>query len=218
VTGDPYGAWYEHDFVVFDVETTGLERFDRIVEIGFARFEGGKLVKEWGSLLNPGVPIPPDATAIHGISDDDVADAPRFLEALPDAFAIAHDAHPVAYNASFDRGFWFRELGETPLTDLTGIPLCDERVRWLDPLIWMRKMNGPGQNKLTQCCKRHGIDIGNAHRATDDAVAAGKLMLIMEEENPPFTLCETLRRQTIIGNKQDATRRARFASQGRPYR
>ena len=49
MTGDPYAPWYEHTFVIFDVETTGLEDSDRIVELGLARFEGGELVKRWGS-------------------------------------------------------------------------------------------------------------------------------------------------------------------------
>jgi len=221
VTGNPYAAWHEHAFVVFDVETTGLglDDEDRVVEMGAARFERGQLVKRWGSLVHPGRPIPWEATEIHGISDDDVADAPPFLGVVGDLINIAHRAYPVAYNATFDRRFLCNEMNHTALTDLSGIPMFNPTLRWLDPLVWMRKTHGIwGKNKLTLCCQRYGIDIGNAHRATDDAVATGKLMLVLRDKVHPVTLTELLRRQYIFAQRQDSERASWFRSKGIPYR
>jgi len=219
MTGSPYAAWHEHTFVVFDVETTGLEQDDRVVEVGAARFEGGHLTERWGSLVNPGRPIPYEATEIHGISDQDVSSAPPFLGAVADLARLARNAYPVAYNAVFDRRFLCDEMSRTSLTGLSGIPMFDPRLRWLDPLVWMRKTYGIwGKNKLTVCCNRYGIDIGNAHRATDDAVATGKLMLVLRDKVHPVTLTELLRRQYIFAQRQDSERASWFRSKGIPYR
>ncbi len=85
--------------VVFDVEATGLnKRTDRIVAIGLVRFEPIGTSEQISYLLNPGIPIPEEATAIHGISDDDVKDAPTFAdmaEILERHFA---DADLAGYN------------------------------------------------------------------------------------------------------------------------
>lgn len=66
---------------IFDLETTGVQvTKDRIVEMAAVKIhpDGTEEIKRW--LVNPGMPIPPETTAIHGISDDDVADAPTFKE------------------------------------------------------------------------------------------------------------------------------------------
>jgi len=218
VTGDPYAPWHEHRFVVFDVETTGLEDGDRIVELGLARFEQGRLVRRWGSLIYPDMEIPEEATRIHGISGADVATAPRFVGAVADIINIARDAHPVAYNASFDRRFWIRALAQTALSDLSNIPLFDERTRWLDPLVWMRRLHGIwGKNTLGVSCERYSIDVGTAHRATDDAVATGHLMLAIKNDIYTVTLTELLRRQGILDERQDRERGEWFRKKGLPY-
>lgn len=68
----------------FDLETTGTRiGKDRIVQIGIVRLEPGGKRTNWQQLVNPGIPIPPEATAVHGISDLDVAMAPA-LEAIAD--------------------------------------------------------------------------------------------------------------------------------------
>ena len=75
--------WHDSGpFTVFDLETTGLSPVrDRIIEIGAVRVEIDGSVSRFQTLVNPGVPIPPRLTALTGIDDDMVADAPRFREA-----------------------------------------------------------------------------------------------------------------------------------------
>lgn len=71
----------ERPLVVFDLEATGLnKRTDRIVSIALVRYEPGGGMEQVHYLLNPGIPIPEEATAIHGITDGDVAKAPTFAE------------------------------------------------------------------------------------------------------------------------------------------
>lgn len=71
----------DRPLVVFDVEATGLnKRMDRIVAIALVRYEPLGTAEQINYLLNPGVPIPEEATAIHGISDADVRDAPTFAD------------------------------------------------------------------------------------------------------------------------------------------
>jgi DNA polymerase III epsilon subunit family exonuclease len=217
LTGDPYGPWWQHNLVIFDVETTGLTEEDRIVELGLVRFEQGEVVQQWGSLINPGVSIPKDATAIHGISDADVADAPSFVFALPNIIRLARGAWPVAYNASFDRAFLDREMNR--LTVSLDLPILNPLYRWVDPLVLVRRADGTwGKNKLTVACERRGIPLENAHRATDDALAAGLLLLHLSKEIPPWTMTELLRKQTEYDAEQDAERRAWFEKKGIEYR
>ena len=73
-----YGLWS-----IVDVETTGIEGA-RIVEIGVVTMRFGCVVEAWSSLINPGMPIPADATAVHGITDAMVSDAPTMADVLPE--------------------------------------------------------------------------------------------------------------------------------------
>jgi len=63
----------ERPFIVFDVETTGLDpAIDRVIELGFQVFTSEGLKQEWRSLIDPGIPIPAETTAVHKITDDDI--------------------------------------------------------------------------------------------------------------------------------------------------
>jgi DNA polymerase-3 subunit epsilon len=217
MTGDPYAPWWSHTLVVFDVETTGLDETDRVVELGLARFENGELVDEWGTLVYPDMEIPQEASEIHGITTVDVSTAPPFVGALPGVMRITRGAYPVAYNASFDRRMWVRELHRTALADIK-IPIFDPTIRWLDPLTWVRKIDGVwGKNKLTVACERYGVSLQNAHRATDDAVAAGRLLYTLKERLPSCTMTEMIRRQERLHQLQDEERAKWFKKKGIPY-
>ncbi|MBX9925435.1 MAG: 3'-5' exonuclease, partial [Hyphomicrobiaceae bacterium] len=83
------------DIAVIDTETTGLDsRVARIVQIGGVRMHGTEILTEplFNRLVNPGIPIPPATTAVHGISDGDVAAAPRFADLAADLDAFVGGA------------------------------------------------------------------------------------------------------------------------------
>jgi len=86
--------------VFFDLETTGIDvATDRIVEFALLKI-GLNGEESWlTSRVNPGVPIPPQATAIHGISDADVANEPRFKEIAPKLAAFMDDSDIAGYNS-----------------------------------------------------------------------------------------------------------------------
>ena len=90
----------DRPLVVFDIESTGVNaRQDRIVELAAIRIEpdGTETEKCW--LLNPGVPIPPETTAIHGISDEMVKDCPTFADKAEDIAAFFKDCDLSGFNS-----------------------------------------------------------------------------------------------------------------------
>ena len=104
------------DFVVVDVETTGLSATgDRITEISMMKVRDGVLIDEFATLVNPLVPIPPEITELTGIDDLMVRDAPPAREIVPTISKYLEDAVFTAHNAPFDWGFVyhtaFRERG-----------------------------------------------------------------------------------------------------------
>ncbi|TRW97769.1 3'-5' exonuclease [Paracoccus sp. M683] len=101
--------------VVFDTETTGLDpSSDRIVQIAGLRIAGGRLTGErFDTLVNPGRPIPPGSTQIHGITDAMVTDAPGTAAALTAFRHFTEDATLIAHNAPFDMAFLRRAAPET---------------------------------------------------------------------------------------------------------
>lgn len=161
--------WSQVPTVWIDTETTGIRAgHDRAVQVGIVRFEGGKPVSFDHQLVNPGIPIPAEATAIHGIRDEDVAAMPP----IEDVFAgqkvreLLAGAQPAAYNAPFDRHF-VPPFGE------------DWTWPWLDALSFVRIVDrfvkGKGRHRLEVTCARHGVTLERAHDAGADARAAGEL-------------------------------------------
>lgn len=92
---------------IFDLETTGLDVRNgaRAVEICAVRLDDGVESARLDTLLNPGVPIPRDAMAVHGITNAMVKDFPSLYDVLPEFIAMAEGGALAAYNASFDMSF-----------------------------------------------------------------------------------------------------------------
>ncbi len=109
---DDLGATlFDTTFVVVDLETTGLSpAVDRITEIGAVKVRAGDRLGEFHSLVHPGMAIPPQVTALTGITPAMVAGAPPIEALLPAWLEFARDAVLVAHNANFDVGFLQAEL------------------------------------------------------------------------------------------------------------
>jgi DNA polymerase-3 subunit alpha (Gram-positive type) len=150
------------DFVVFDIETTGLKAgTEKIIEIGAVKVENGEITGEFSSLVNPQKPISEFIRKLTGISDAMVKDAPPISEVLPAFLEFCGDACLVAHNASFDIGFIVHAARQLGLS--LNNPVADtlELSRMLYPELRSHKLNIMA-GKL-------GIDMGSHHRATDDA-------------------------------------------------
>lgn len=159
---DPALLLCQEDFAIVDVETTGVDPdVDKIVEIAILRRRAGKF-EAFHSLVNPGFPIPPTASAVHHIVDEDVADKPR-IEDLQDAILDALDGSiPVAFNAAFDALFVDPAAGVKP-----------EPKEWICAFRLARHMfpEAPGYSNQTLRywlkTKPQSMGLG-AHRAIDD--------------------------------------------------
>lgn len=159
-------------FVVFDLETTGAKAPPcRVTEIGAFRVKKGIVCDEFHTLVNPETPIPPFITMLTGISDEMVADAPKFSEVTDDLLRFIGDAVLVAHNASFDLGFLNHEVGRVYEDYRVGNPsLCTVQLsRKLLPHI--------ENHKLKTVANYFSIDLINHHRAKDDARATANIFV-----------------------------------------
>ncbi len=154
-------------FVALDFETTGLDsEIGRVVEIGAIRFATGpgSCVEEasLACLVDPGMPIPRQASAIHGISDEDVAGSPSFGEVAPALLALAEGAVIVAHNVRFDLSFLDAELSRLGLSR-------PEAATQDTVALARRAFPGRASYRLGAIASALGIDAGSEHRALDDA-------------------------------------------------
>lgn len=156
--------------IIFDTETTGLDnRTDRVIEIGgielFNHFPTGKSFHKY---INPaGQKVHPDALAIHGITDEFLADKPSFAEIVEEMLDFFGDAKWIAHNATFDMGFVNAELAR-----LSKPPILPDLV--IDTLSMARRKHPMGPNSLDALCRRYGID--NAHRTKHGALLDSELL------------------------------------------
>lgn len=152
------------DFVAFDTETTGLSpSSEGLVEVAAVRFNLQDGAKEYfQTLVNPGKPIPPVATGVHGITDEMVFEAPAIHKVLPSFFAFIEGAVPVAHNAPFDLGF----LALHALR--SGIQPPDIPV--LDSCMFSRRVcKELPSHKLQSLVEAFSIQESTFHRALADA-------------------------------------------------
>ncbi len=174
-------AWTDLPVALIDVETTGRDAsVDRIVEIGIAVGRGGRIVARYNWLIQPGVKIPEDARAVHGISDEDVAESPRFEGIAHEVASALRGCVPAAYNAPFDRAFLsneFARAGKNSAVEEPTAPALRREVEWVDPLVWAREVQREERSKaLGEVAARLGVPLANAHRASDDAEAALRVL------------------------------------------
>jgi len=169
--------------VAIDTETTGRDpNTDRVVEVACVRWERGEITLRKSWLVNPGRPIPKEASDVHGISDDDVKDAPAFAAIVPELLEALAGAVPLAYNAEFDRKQLYAELGRVSALAAPP-PAFQKNVEWVDPLVWARELQKLEKSRaLGEVAARLGIEMGQAHRATSDAEAALQVFIRFRED------------------------------------
>jgi DNA polymerase-3 subunit epsilon len=157
---------HESPMAVIDLETTGLTPgFDRIVEISVIRLEPPNdpcIVLD--TLVNPRRAMA--ATEIHGITDDDVADAPTFKDIAGDLICAISECPVAAHNVHFDMSFLSTELQQVGVEDVPP-HVCLMNLR---PMLDM----GP-RCTLENACHMYGIPFDPNHTATQDAAAAAQL-------------------------------------------
>nr|WP_243752665.1 exonuclease domain-containing protein [Leucobacter ruminantium] len=168
------------NLAVFDTETTGVDTSHaRIVSATIALLgPAGEVIERYDWLIDPGVEIPPAAVQVHGISTE-VARASgiaaavgvrqiveRLREMLERGFPI------VAYNAPFDLSLLAAEAGRH------GVEWPADLSPVIDPLVLDKQFDRyrKGKRTLEAVAAHHGVEIGMAHDAGDDAIAAGRVL------------------------------------------
>ncbi len=165
---------FDDEIVVFDIETTGLSALNcKITEIGAVKIRNGQILKRFNTFVNPEEPIPENIVKLTGITDDMVADAPLYPEALRDFLAFVGEDMLVAHNANFDIGF-IRHFA-----DLAGLPFPNS---YMDTLALSRFINPDLKNhKLDTLAKHYKLGDFNHHRACDDAEMLAHILFCMIE-------------------------------------
>lgn len=172
-------AWPRVPIAVLDFETTSADPDTCApVSVACARFENGQLAKAFSSLVHPGVEIPAEASAIHGITSEMTRNAPTLESLAPNILAIAHDAVPAGYNAQrFDRRVLHRFISGSDCMMWDPAFPC-----WLDVRVVIARhhFRGKGKQTLSAACKAHGVEV-EAHNAESDAKATGRLLYRLYE-------------------------------------
>ena len=146
-------------FTFIDVETTGLSpRSARVCEVASISFRG---------LVNPGLPIPPEVSRIHGITDEMVRHSPSFGAVAPRLLAALEGSVIVAHNAEFDLGFLNMEF------ERVGLRFPELPV--LDTLVLARRNWKFQSNRLGNIAKELNISSEGWHRALSDVEMTRKI-------------------------------------------
>ena len=165
----------EQDYVVIDVETTGGNSSGhRVTEVGMVKVRGGQITERWQSLINPQRHIPQRITQLTGIDNEMVKDAPLFSEVVDDIAQFFAGSIFVAHNVNFDYGFIKREYER-----------CGRQLRLPKQCtVRLARQYFPGQASysLGKLCQSLQVTLTRHHRALDDAEAAAKILLKVQQK------------------------------------
>ena len=154
---------YVPDYVVFDLETTGIScNSDDVVEISAVKVINGEIVDEFTTLVNPGRPIPYNASEVNGITDDMVKNSPFFEKALSDFLEFVGDAVLVGHNIhTFDMKFLYRDAEK-----FWGKTIGNDYIDTLQiARIYLPQLS---HYKLVDLATYYKISTVGAHRALND--------------------------------------------------
>lgn len=159
--------WTAVPIIVFDLETTGFGRNDRIVEFGAVRMEGNRVIDHVHHLVNPGMLIPPETTAVHHITNEMVEQAPRWKAVARECFDFLFQGLPiVSHNMSFDARMLAQQVDPRhwPRDIYTLCTLTEARQR-----------GHKGKAKLTELAEHYNLEYGTEHAALSDSIVTGML-------------------------------------------
>ncbi len=184
-------------FIAFDLETTGTKpSADHIVEIGAVLFDGDCAVQGYGTLVDPGVSIPPDASAVNGITDDMLRGKPPIAEVLGEFADFCGELPLVAHNAPFDFKFLLDDIKSHRAPAPKGVVF--------DTLPLARKIfPGLPNYRLGTLVRHFGFPSGTFHRAEEDSAYCGllfaKILQTLELRREPCLESDLIR---LIGKQE----------------
>ncbi len=202
--------WLDCKIAFLDVETTGRDsQKDRVIELGIVIGRQGEVIDRHSWLINPGIPVSAEASAVHGIKDSDLEGKPSFPEVAPEIIRALEGCVPAAYNADFDKSFLLAELERALVRPEQPPPAIRREIVWLDPLTFARELYKEEDSRaLGEMAARLGIQLENAHRATDDAEAALRVLYAFAKDpRVPKSYAAVVQEQRRLGRIQDEARR-----------
>lgn len=161
---------FDDTYVVFDLETTGLNPFggDRIIEFGAAKIRDGEIIETFQKLCNPGIEISREVTEITGIKNSMILNEQSDKVVLKEFLDWVGDLPLVAHNAEFDFNFLVVSV------NLYGYDKLQNSV--IDTLAISRALHPEwGRHGLAALAKRYKVSLENHHRASDDATATAHI-------------------------------------------
>lgn len=187
---------FDAEFIVFDIETTGLSsQNDRITEIGAVRVRRGEVLERYNTFVNPEKPIPQKIVELTGITDEMVAGARKIDEVLPEFLKFIGDRLLVAHNANFDTSF-IRRAAER-------LHLKFENP-YLDTVAMSHYVNSElSKHKLDTLAKYFGLGDFNHHRASDDAEMLALILYKMIEKLREEGIDNIPRMVEVMSEKSD---------------
>lgn len=180
-------SWLSGELLAFDLETTGVDRFEDVpVSFALVRFDGGAVVEEIHRIVNPGRPIPQGAMAVHGITDERAqAEGMDAAAALIEIAALLLDASRRAvpltgFNLNYDLTMIDARLRAS---DGRGLVERGWRGPVVDPLVLDRHFDQfrRGKRTLHLVCGVYGVTNTAAHDASGDAQASAQVLLALCE-------------------------------------
>jgi DNA polymerase-3 subunit epsilon len=182
---DGVGDWTEGEVLGFDFETTGVDRFSDVpVSYALVSVVDGNAVRSWSGLIDPGREIPPEATAVHGITTEEARSAGMPLDA---AIALVTDAVVAAGRRGVPLVGMKLDYDLTIL-DMLGNSLCGRGLAgrgWSGPVldagVLDRHFDGDreGRRTLGDLCAHYGVELEAAHDAWADAVASLRVLFAL---------------------------------------
>lgn len=160
-----------------------MSKRDKITEIAIVVFDGEKIIEQYDTLINPERRIPAEITRITGITDEMVADAPKFYEVAKKVVELTEGRIFVAHNVRFDYGFLKEEFGRLGYS-FSRRQLCTVRLS-------RTAFPGLSSYSLGNLIKNFDINVDSRHRALDDTLATLQVfMYILEEQNAAISIEE----------------------------
>ena len=187
-----------HRQVVLDLETTGLTKGNRVIEVGCVEIIGRNLTgREFHHYVNPeGHKIESGALQVHGITNEQLEGEPVFREILDDLLEFVRGAEVLIHNSSFDQGFLDFEMERAGRPDSFG-----DHCRKVTDTVELAREKSPGGNSLDQLCDFYQVDRGERalHGALLDARLLAQVYLRMTSEQMGLTLGARARRRQQTG-------------------
>jgi DNA polymerase III epsilon subunit family exonuclease len=184
-------------FTVVDLETTGGSAADRILEVGAVRVEQNHPTREFSSLLNPGIPIPPFITSMTGIREAMVAEAPSFHQIAEPLLEFVGNSVLVAHNLPFDLGFLNRALSRSRRLVLANPCLCTVRLG-------RRLLSHLPNRRLDTVAEHYRISIAERHRALGDARATAQILIRFVGELAEQGIRRMDQLESFLGNRKES--------------